>query len=319
MSAFNGRSMDFPEPVSSPGNQEEEEDLLGGLDFIKILSIVRKNIVWILLIPVLCLLGGYMYLRYTSPVYESSSSIKLEIKQKANLLGISDPSADGMANMSGEIELIRSKLIYDEVISRMDLGVSYFTYGRSRIKNEERFLNAPFRVEAVRLTPAAYDKSFDLTIQDGSEFVLVYTQDEKELSLTGTFGHPVKTRDFELIIRKTQFYDPQTSHTAYYFVINSLNALNNYLATNLRVDVLNPSANIIGVFFKDKNVRKAHDIVNKIDSVYLNKTKELKNKANKQKIAFLEEQLQRTEDKLQEYESQLESLVVKNKTTDVDR
>ncbi len=318
MSAFNGRSMDFPDSVSSPGNQEEEEDLLGGLDFIKILSIVRKNIVWILLIPALCLLGGYMYLRYTSPVYESSSSIKLEIKQKANLLGINDPTADGMANMSGEIELIRSKLIYDEVISRMDLGVSYFTYGRSRIKNEERFLNAPFRVEAVRLTPAAYDKSFDLTIQDGSEFVLAYTEDGKELSLTGTFGHPVKTRDFELIVRKTQFYDPQTSHTAYYFVINSLNALNNYLATNLRVDVLNPSANIIGVFFKDKNVRKAHDIVNKIDSVYLNKTKELKNKANKQKIAFLEEQLQRTEDKLQEYESQMESLVVKNKTTDVD-
>ena len=318
MSAFNGRSMDLPESVSSPGNQQEEEDLLGGLDFIKILSIVRKNIVWILLIPVLCLLGGYMYLRYTSPVYESSSSIKLEIKQKANLLGINDPTADGMANMSGEIELIRSKLIYDEVISQMDLGVSYFTYGRSRIKNEERFLTAPFRVEAVRLSPAAYDKSFDLTIQDGSEFVLAYTEDGKELSLTGTFGHPVKTRDFELIIRKTQFYDPQTSHTAYYFVINSLNALNNYLATNLRVDVLNPSANIIGVFFKDKNVRKAHDIVNKIDSVYLNKTKELKNKANKQKIAFLEEQLQRTEDKLQEYESQMESLVVKNKTTDVD-
>jgi uncharacterized protein involved in exopolysaccharide biosynthesis len=111
-----------------------------------------------------------MYLRYTSPVYESSSSIKLEIKQKANLLGISDPTADGMANMSGRIELIRSKLIYDEVISAMDLSMSYFAYGRSRIKNEERFLNSPFRVEAVRLSPAAYDKPFDLTIQDGSEF-----------------------------------------------------------------------------------------------------------------------------------------------------
>ncbi|MBD0255726.1 MAG: polysaccharide biosynthesis tyrosine autokinase [Cytophagales bacterium] len=318
MSAFNGRSMDFPESVSSPTNQEEEEDLLSGIDIIKLLSIVRRNIIWILLIPVLCLLGGYMYLRYTSPVYESSSSIKLEIKQKANMLGINDPSADGMANMSGEIELIRSKLIYDEVISRMDLGVSYFAYGRSRIKNEERFLNAPFRVEAVRLTPAAYDKPIDLTIQDGSQFVLAYTEDGKELSLTGTFGRPVKARDFELVVRKTAFYNPQASHAAYYFVINSIDALNNYLATNLRVDVLNPSANIIGVFFKDKNVRKAHDIVNKIDSVYLHKTKELKNKANKQKIAFLEEQLQRTEDKLQEHESQLESLVVKNKTTDVE-
>jgi uncharacterized protein involved in exopolysaccharide biosynthesis len=112
MSAFNGRSMDFPESVSSSsGNQEEEDDLLGGIDFIKILGIVRKNILWILLIPVLFLLAGYMYLRYTSPVYESSSSIKLEIKQEANVLGITGPGGnEGMANMSGEIELIRSKL-----------------------------------------------------------------------------------------------------------------------------------------------------------------------------------------------------------------
>ena len=315
MSAFNGRSMDFPESVSSPGNQEEEDDVLGGLDFIKILSIVRKNIIWILLIPALCLFGGYMYLRYTSPVYESSSSIKLEIKQKANLLGISDN--DGMANMSGEIELIRSKLIYDEVIRRMDLAVSYFAYGRSRIKNEERFLSAPFRVETVRLGPAAYDKPIDITIQDNSEFVLAYTEDGKELSHTGTFGHPIKARDFELVIRKMPGFDPKASPGAYYFVINSIDALNNYLASNLRVDVLNPSANIIGIFFKDKNIRKAHDIVNKIDSVYLSKTKELKNKANKQKIAFLEEQLQSTEDKLQEYESQLEHFVVQNKSSDV--
>jgi capsular exopolysaccharide synthesis family protein len=316
MSSFNGRSMDFPESVSSPSNQEEEDDLLGGLDFIKILSIVRKNIIWILLIPALCLLGGYMYLRYTSPVYESSSSIKLEIKQEANVLGITGGN-EGMANVSGEIELIRSKLIYDEVISRMDLAVSYFAYGRSRIKNEERFLNAPFQVEAVRLSPSAYDRPIDITIQDNAEFILAYTEDGKELSHKGTFGYPVKARDFELVIRKTPLYDPEVSPAAYYFVINSIDALNTYLATNLRVDVLNPSANIIGVFFKDKNIRKAHDIVNKIDSVYLSKTKELKNKANKQKIAFLEEQLQRTEDKLQEYESQLEHFVVKNKSTDV--
>lgn len=318
MALFNGRSADFPEASPSSSHNGEEEDVLGGIDLVKILSIVRKNVVWILLIPALCLFGGYMYLRYTSPVYESSSTIKLEIKQKANMLGIVDPTQnEGMANISGEIELIRSKLIYDEVISRMDIGISYYAYGRSRIKNEERYLSSPFQVEVLRTDGFAYDRPFDLTILDENQFVLAYTSNGQEVSYPGKFGQPLKTEVAEIIVRKTSFYDQETSNTSYYFVLNSIDALNGYLSNNLRVDVVNPAANIIGIFFKDKNIRKAHDIVNIIDSVYLSKTKELKNKANKQKIAFLEEQLKRTEDKLQEHESQLEQFVVRNKSTDV--
>ncbi len=318
MALFNGRSADFQEASTSSSQNDEEEDVLGGIDFVKILSIVRKNIVWILLIPALFLFGGYMYLRYTSPVYESSSSIKLEVKQKANVLGITDPTQnEGPGNISGEIELIRSRLIYDEVISRMDLAISYYAYGRSRIKNEERFLNSPFRVEVLRADGFSYDRPFDLTITDEDQFVLTCTDNGQEVSYPGRFGRPVRTGRFEFLFRKTPFYDPQSSNTSYYFVLNSVDALNGYLSKNLRVDVINPAANIIGIFFKDKNIRKAHDIVNTIDSVYLSKTKELKNKANKQKIAFLEEQLKRTEDKLQEYELQLEQFVVRNKSSDV--
>jgi capsular exopolysaccharide synthesis family protein len=318
MALFNGRSADFQEAPTSSSQNEEDDDVLGGVDFVKILSIVRKNIIWILLIPSLCLFGGYMYLRYTSPVYESSSSIKLEVKQKANVLGITDPTQnEGLANISGEIELIRSKLIYDEVINRMDLAISYYAYGRSRIKNEERFLSSPFRVEVLRADGFSYDRPFDLTITDEDQFVLTYTDNGQEVSHPGKFGQSVKTKGFEFLFRKTPFYDPQSSNTSYYFVLNSIDALNGYLSENLRVDVINPAANIIGIFFKDKNIRKAHDIVNTIDSVYLSKTKELKNKANKQKIAFLEEQLKRTEDRLQEYELQLEQFVVRNKSSDV--
>ncbi len=318
MSVNNGRVVNLEEnPIAPQNTTEEEEDLLGGMDLEKIFGIIRKNFIWLFLMPLVCLSAGYLFLRYTSPVYESSSSIKLEIKQKANLLGITDPQQDNVANISGEIELIRSKLIYDEVIKRMDLNVSYVAYGRSRIKNEERYLSSPFRVEYTIHNPSVYDQPFDLTITDDNQFVLSYSLGGQESTQKYAFGQEIRTNDFHFIVRKTPFYNPEGSQGPYYFVVNSPGGLSSYLSDNLRVEVVNPSANIIGIFFKDENVTKAHDVVNTIDSVYLTKTKELKNKANKQKILFLEEQLQKTENELQSYESELEAFISRNKSTDI--
>jgi capsular exopolysaccharide synthesis family protein len=297
--------------------QEEEDTLLGGLDLIRLYHILRKNIIWLILVPSLCLLLGYLYLRYTKPLYESSSTIKLEIKREANLLGLNGVNAleDMSANLSGEIELIRSKLIYDEVIKKMDLSVSYFAYGK--ILDEERYKNSPFVVRYIPDQEIPFDTPFDVKIVSNKQYELSLTSGSTETSNTYTFGQTVKLGKFQFVIDTTLHYGPELDNTSYYFTINSPGTLVNYLASNIRVDVVNQMANSISISFKDHNVTKARDIVNNIDTVYLNKTLEIKNKANKQKIEFLEEQLRITEANLEQYEQEQEKFIVQNKTTDV--
>jgi tyrosine-protein kinase Etk/Wzc len=162
MSINNGKVPDAEEPqmisFNRQAEQEEEDTLLGGLDLIRLYHILKKNIFWLILIPMISLLGGYLYLRYTKPLYESSSSIKLEVKREANVLGLTGVNAveDMSANLSGEIELIRSKLIYDEVIKRMDMSVSYYAYGQ--ILEEERYKNSPFTVKFDATSNVPYDR-----------------------------------------------------------------------------------------------------------------------------------------------------------------
>ncbi len=317
----NGKSPEAEEPqmvsFNRQAEQEEEDNLLGGLDLIRLYHILKKNIFWLLLIPVISLLGGYLYLRYTKPLYESSSGIKLEVKREASLLGLNGVSAaeDMSANLSGEIELIRSKLIYDEVIKRMDMSVSYYAYGQ--ILEEERYKNAPFQVSYEAAGYIPYDNPFDVQLLNARQYELTYKQDGNDVSNTYTFGQAVNLNNFRFNLDTTVYYSPELDNNKYYFRINSTGALINYLASNIRVDVLNQMANSIGISFKDHNIAKARDVVNTIDSVYLTKTLEIKNKANKQKIEFLEEQLRVTEKNLEKYESEQEKFIVQNRTTDV--
>ena len=90
-----------------------------------------------------------------------------------------------------------------------------------------------------------------------------------------------------------------------------------YLENNISVEPLNLTANTIRISFRDHNRFKARDLVNAIDTIYLRYTKETKNKANQQKIDFLDDQLLLTQSKLQDYESYFESFTIRNKTTNV--
>src|ERR1700742_4828816 len=93
-----------------------------GIDFEKLRGILRKNLIWIIAIFVVCNLISYLYLRWTKTVYESYSELKLDIKKEATTLGIKslqdDPNLD---IISGEIEQIKSRLFFNRVIDSMDL------------------------------------------------------------------------------------------------------------------------------------------------------------------------------------------------------
>ncbi|MBW8049640.1 MAG: polysaccharide biosynthesis tyrosine autokinase [Cytophagales bacterium] len=325
--------------------QADGSDRLGDLDIDKLLLILRKNIVWIAIILILPLTIAFLYIRYTKPLYESSSILKLNIKNDAGVLGLQgvEGSTWGnliLNNLSGEIELIKSKLIYDQVIDNINYDVSYYAYGR--FLYDERYKNAPFKVEHEIKNQAFYSTKFDVDILDNDEFRLTYYIGEKPVSNTYKFAQKIENKDFVLTLYKTDFLSEgdaekgkslvssfikniltwigigtNGNNSGYFFRVNSKAALTNYMANNLSVQILNVNANTIKISLKDYNRVKAQDFVNAIDSVYLKQTIENKNKASEQTIAFVDDQLVLTEVKLQKYELELERFLRENKTANV--
>ena len=294
---------------------DEDDNILSDLDFIRFLIVAQKNLHWMLLIFILGGIFSFLYLRYTKPIFQSKSIIKYDIKQVSPVFNQQQVQADNFSYLSGEIELIKSNLIYDKVVDLLPLQVSYFAYGR--INNTERYRNSPFLVKYFSFNEDFYNKTFDVKIIDQNTFELSYNIGNESITNKYTFGEIIDKPEFKIVIGKNDNISNFVIGKKFYFIVNSKDQLQQYLASKLTVKVANAEAKTIEISFLDFDNAKARDIVEVIDSVYMSETILKKNKAHEQSISFLNEQLRITEQNLDEYERKIESFTRVNKTPDI--
>jgi tyrosine-protein kinase Etk/Wzc len=293
-------------PIVPPASDE-------GIDFNKLSAVIRNNALLVILIIIITNSAAYLYIRYTKDVYESVSEIKLDIKKEATDFGFRDFTQDqDFKLVSGEIENIQSKLFLSQVIDSLNLHVTYFSIGK--VLNFELYQNAPFKVEYSDIRNDYYNISFFIEPLSQNQFRL--NVPSKELTVTGIFGRPLRLEGVSLLISRNPL-SPFDNEIRYSFVINSKKNLLDYLQRNLDVAPLNLSANTIRVAFKDFNPVKAKDLVDGIDSLYLLYSNEQKNRANKQKIDWLSNELKQIEGRMESFENYFEDFTLKNRTSDL--
>ena len=302
--------MDHTQGMALPAEEHRSE----GIDLKKVWLTIRRKMVWLALILLLTNLAAYLYLRYTRPVYESHSVLKLNIKSDANILGLNTVSQN-LDDLAGEIELLKSNLFFSKVVDAARMDVSYYVYGR--VLFQERYDNSPFRVEHTIKNPAFYDRPIDLEIINREQYVLSYSRGEEIITRAYRFGEEVETPDYRFVVSLTEHYVSGRDDIAYYFTVNSDQAMVGYLGRNMSVEPVNFNAKTIRIGFEGYHQKKVRDLVHIIDSVYLKYTEEKKNQATQQKLSFLDEQLLSIEQRLSTYESYFENFTINNKTNDL--
>jgi tyrosine-protein kinase Etk/Wzc len=302
-----------PNKINSPVSLPSTE----GIDFNKLRVTIWDNILWILLIFVLTNAIAYLVIRYSKDLYESVSELKLDVKNEATELGIANLTSDEPQNadvISGEIEILRSKLFLNIVLDSINLSISY--YSKGDLLNHELFDNTPYLIEFKTSSGALYNTPIHFDADDDDNFTLTIGETKKEVK--GTLLHPVKIEDTELVIRKNPNFQPGGEEIEFFFVINSHDVLLSYLINNLSVEPLNFYAKTIRIAFKDNNPSKARAILQVIDAVYLQYSHEQKNLANKQKIDWLNNELTLIEGKMEGFENYFKHFTLQNKTNDLD-
>jgi tyrosine-protein kinase Etk/Wzc len=283
------------------------------IDWDKLRSVVVKGRWWILLIFILCNLLAYLTIRYTKDVYQSDSEMKLDIKRDATDLGIKTLVEDQSLNIvSGEIEQMKSKVFFNRVIDSLDIWVSYYSIGN--VLKNELYKQSPFKVSYQQVPVQLLDQPIFFEFLNEREFEIKIGENGNKMR--GTFGQPLQAANATIKIDITHLYREDDSND-YYFVINSRENLVTYLVNNTEVAPLNFNANTISVSFKDNNAIKAYDIVNKVDSLYIQYSNEQKNLANKQKILWLNNELAQVEKRMQNFENYFETFTLKNKSSDL--
>ncbi len=298
-------------------NVGSEKDLFESFDLERFLYVLKRSKWWILSFLILVVTMAYLYVRYTKPLYKSKSIIKLEFQSEANVLGlVNSVNTQELNEISGEIELIKSRLFFSRVAEASGLDVSYHVYGR--YLTDERYKNSPFVVSYKIVNERYRDYPFDLEIISDDRFLLIYEKGGQKVKEEYQFGEEIITEDFNFLIEKTTFFSKGLSRD-YFFTINSKEALVKYLSNNVEVLPENLNAKTIQISLVDYNRYKARDLVDLIDVLYISYTEEVKNQALEQQLSFLDEQIKKTEKELQEYEDYFEKFTIENKTVDLNQ
>ncbi|GAA5040262.1 tyrosine protein kinase [Marivirga lumbricoides] len=290
----------------APATAQSRNDMF---DFKKFLILLKKNIIWVFLFFTLALLSIFLYIRYTNVKYQSYAELKLNKRNEASVFGFNPLSEESsnLNTLSGEVELIRSKLFLKQVIKKLPLDVTYEVIGR--FKNEERYAYVPFRVKYQESCAPKHLKMF-VDIIDEQNFRISLNPEENKWK-KGLFNQDFDFGGCTYQLQKTEnFFVGETL----FFTINSEESSLDYIESNLSVAPENLNANTIKITFEDYNLYKVQSIVETISELYIEYSREQKNKANQLKIEFLNEQLNQTAAVLSGYEAAIEEFTVENKT-----
>ncbi len=295
-------------------NNIQNQSAAEGIDFNKLKIAFRNNWVWIAIIFFVVNFTAYLFVRYTKNLYESSSELKLDVKQEATEFGIKSAIEDQNLNLiSGEIEIIQSRLFLSRVLDSSNLEVSYYSIGR--VLNEELHQSVPFFVKYGATAKGLYNVPIYVDEDGPGAFTLSLNNQGEEIA--GKYNTPLNVRGVTLTIEKNKNFS-KGDEVGYFFIINSRDLLLDYLRTNLTAEPLNFNANTIRISFKGHNPYKAQDILSKIDTLYLQYSNEQKNLANKQKIDWVSTELVTIENRMEDYENYFENFTLQNKSNNLD-
>lgn len=308
--------------LSKANEMAEEESSIGKIDVERLLPILNKSLGWIILFIIFSAAAGYLYLRSTRPIYESNSVLRLDVKSRASKvlgdrLGTIDEElseANSQNSLQAEIELIRSPVIYNEVLTKLPLDVSYYQFGK--FLYTELYTGTPFKVNYVVIDQRFYDTEVDVEFVSDKEFILQYRLGGEKINNRFNVGQIYKNKHIEFQIEKTAFFKPNAIGPKFFFTINSKEAMIRLLENNLKAKPLNAQAGTIQITFNDYTPQKAQDIVNQVDTIYKIKTLEKKQQSSRQTLDFIRNQLDSTKILLDKSERELEVFLKSSRTVD---
>ncbi|MDH5597783.1 MAG: tyrosine protein kinase, partial [Cyclobacteriaceae bacterium] len=161
------------------------------IDQDKLVRVIKKSVPVSLALISIALFSSYLFLRWTKPMYESSSEIKLEVKSDAIEFGFGGfMDNKNLSVMSGEIELIKSKLFFSKLIDSIKLDISYYTVGN--FLDDEKYPSSPLKFTYNLKNDQWIDRRIYIELEKGNTYKISFDDDFKNFT-SHSLGEKVQT------------------------------------------------------------------------------------------------------------------------------
>jgi capsular exopolysaccharide synthesis family protein len=298
------------------GYRERLTNFSQEFEFGLFIYIVKKSMIWIVMIIGLFLFIAFLYIRYTIPIFQADTIIQLSRNNTAKkVLNVGQLYED--ASLSGEVELIQSKFLIRKAINNLPLEISYFVKGD--ILNDEKYKTSIYSIEVVEIYDSSIiGKPIFIDFLKDQYINLEYNNYNSDHEFT--VNALIKTPLLSFYIKsdyKENLFDTDFSNS-YFFILNNSESLVNRFYRGVNVSILNPSAQTIKVSLSYSNARLAMDFVNELSAQYIDYDLEQKSGSSANILKFIDVQLDTVFLRLNTAESLLQSFKKEHKVTNIN-
>ncbi len=282
-------------------NQSGNKDL-GNLS-IKDLFFKYVRFLPVFLVSVaVCLLGAYLYLRYTTPIYRVTGTLTFKTEE-SNRGGRFNEifMAKGVSDVQAEIEILKSQPLMERVVDSAKLQTNYYAVGK--IKTLNIYNGCPFRLEIISLRDSFASFKMNITFTSEDEFRVnkEATRYRFQDEFANVFGH------FRLVQVR-----PGVAGKEYNVEWKSTPEQASIYAPMVRVAPKIAGSTIYNIQFDYTNSALAADIINNLMVRYKDVSIEDKNATIKQRLEYIVQQLARIDRDLDSIEARRISYINEN-------
>jgi capsular exopolysaccharide family len=309
------------------GKEQEVREGISSFDFATLYRTIVLNWYWFVLSLIIFGSLGAIYLRYTTPMYQSTAKLLIKDESGSNRRGQSLQNMSNLgiiSNSTGidnEMEILTSHSLAEDAIRDLKLYVNYSTKGR--VKDVILYRNQPLNVDVDPGHLEKLNAPIDLTITKDSIFYIVsgtyyvptndnsnegpYSINRKITNLPAT----IATRAGIITISSNYGHTLKSSDVLNVSILSPRMAANKY-TSELQVSQTAKSTSIAQLQLTDEVPQRSLDYLKQLAIVYNRQANEDKNTIALRTDKFINDRLSKINTELGKTEGELQNYKQKN-------
>ncbi|WP_010229637.1 GumC family protein [Gillisia marina] len=278
---------------------------------------------WPLFLFCLLLFGaaGYLYLKYTTPLYSAKATIIINGDSKkgdgsAIFSEMGLINGIGASDIVNEIAIFNSKRLMEDVVKSLNIHIQYFIDGQ--VQEIEIYENLPFDLQVLKLDndklKAKGDTSFEIS-KDGESYVIIDTENQKTYRVED--GTPVNLGFTTIAFLPNQKTKKVKMPSNIIVKFSNIEKVASHYRGKFNISQLEKSSGFLELELNDPVKEKARDILDQIILEFNRAAIEDKNLIAGNTAKFINERLAIINGELDSVETGKEAFKERNQLTDI--
>lgn len=269
---------------------------------------------------------AFLYIRYSTPIYQTTAKILIQDDEKSNSaisslslfkdLGILGSNS----NLNNEIEIITSRIILQKVVQNLNLQTQYFSDNSTTgIKKLELYYQNPYDLIIIDSIRTNKTLLLNTRIIDQNTIEVTCVIDDEALLTNQTvkFNQVLDLTIGKVAFHKTSNFSKAKDGDKYEIKYAPFENVLQNLASNVTVSSVNKEASVLSIEYKGPIKEKNENIVNELILIHEQDRLNDKNDIAKKTSSFIDERMKIISEELSAVDNKNLEFKQKNQLIDV--